>query len=169
MTGLMVVLRLTHIVLGVFWAGTIFFMVTFVQPVLGESGPEAGRFMQRLRKRGFFEIVPLAAFLTILSGVLMLWQLSGGFSSEWMGTPTGVSLSLGGTAAIVAFVIGMAVMRPSALKLLDTAAALGPEGPTADQQRQMEALRRRGGLAAQSVAVLLLVAVAAMAIARYAY
>ncbi len=42
MHAVMIALRLLHILLGVFWAGTLFFIVTFLEPSVRAAGPEGG-------------------------------------------------------------------------------------------------------------------------------
>jgi uncharacterized membrane protein len=164
------VLRLIHIVLGVFWAGTLFFLVLFLAPAMGRAGPDAGKVMIQINKARFFEIMPLAALITILSGVWLMWILSDGFGALFFASRWGMTLTVGGVAALVAFIIGTMVMRPTTLRLLD----LGPRmaASSSDEERQslgaeMEALRSRSQTASRWVALLLLVAVAAMAGARY--
>ena len=166
----MVLLRLLHIVFGVFWAGAIFAMVLFVQPVVRAAGPEGGRFMAQMRERRFFDVLPVTAALTILSGFELYRRLSAGFNAEWIRSPYGMSLTVGGLAAIVAFVIGMFVMRRATLRVLDLAqeAQRAAEGPARDAViAQMDPLRTQAMISARWVAALLLVSVVAMAVARY--
>src|SRR2546426_4742723 len=64
----MILLRVIHILPGVFWAGATFFLVGFLQPVVAASGPEGGRLMQRLTSQKRFQMaMPVAAGVTILS------------------------------------------------------------------------------------------------------
>lgn len=169
MDVLVVALRLIHVFCGVFWAGTIFFMVSFLQPAVRAAGPAGGQFMQRLAATRFLTIVPVLAVLTILSGIVLLWRVSGG-SAEWMGSPVGVTLSAGGTAAIVAFLIGFFVMRRATLRVLAIGQVVQAAGspPSPEQQADIQALQRRARVSALWVAALLLVAVVTMAVARYA-
>src|SRR3989475_10257866 len=62
----MILLRVIHILSGVFWAGATFFLVGFLQPVVAASGPEGGRLMQRLTSQKRFQMaMPVAAGLRI--------------------------------------------------------------------------------------------------------
>jgi len=45
------ILRVIHILLGVFWAGAVFMVALFVQPAIAASGPEGGKVMGALVKR----------------------------------------------------------------------------------------------------------------------
>src|SRR5438034_5087899 len=73
----MILLRVIHILSGVFWAGATFFLVGFLQPVVAASGPEGGRLMQRLTSQKRFQMaMPVAAGLTILSGLALYGRVS---------------------------------------------------------------------------------------------
>ena len=50
--ALLIVLRLLHIVLGVFWVGAVVFIAFLLFPSVRESGPAGGAVMQRLMGRG---------------------------------------------------------------------------------------------------------------------
>jgi hypothetical protein len=168
--SVVLVLRLVHIILGVFWAGSIFFLVLYLAPALGRLGPDGGKVMAQLDRARFFEVMPLVALVTILSGAWLMWIGSGGFGTLYFTSRWGLSLTVGALAALAAFVIGTAVMRPASKRLL----ALGPRVAAAasDEERQrlgaeVGALGRRARVASLWVAGLLLIAVAAMAGARY--
>src|SRR2546428_10029134 len=63
----MILLRVIHILSGVFWAGATFFLVGFLQPVVAASGPEGGRLMQRLTSQKRFQMaMPVAAGVATL-------------------------------------------------------------------------------------------------------
>ena len=83
---LLLVLRLLHIVCGVFWAGSVIYMALFIIPAVKASGPEGGKFMQQLGKTGYPIVVMIAAIVTILAGLMLMWKLSGGFQPIWFST-----------------------------------------------------------------------------------
>jgi len=166
----MILLRLIHILCGVFWAGTLIFVVTFLEPSVRAAGPEGARVMQALLRRHYLNIMPVIAALTILSGLDLLRRVSGGFHPSWFGSAPGLTLTAGSVVSVIAFAIGVFVMRPATLRIggLMAEAAAAPEGPPRDAiVARAQALRRRSSLAARWVASLLAIAVVTMAIARY--
>lgn len=170
MDAFMIALRLLHVVLGVFWAGALFFMAWFLIPSVQDVGPDGAKVVQRLQQRGFMNIVPIAAVITILSGVGLMWRVSAGFQPAWSRSPTGMALAIGAVAGIIAFAVGVGVMRPATMKAgaLTLALAELKDASARDaRMAEIQALRARSATAARTVAVLLLVAVAAMAVARY--
>jgi len=169
MNGMLVVMRLLHILTGVFWAGTLIFVALFLQPSVAEAGPEGGKVMMAMARRRFMDIMPVVALITVVSGVWLLWHVSGGFSSAWMGSPLGITLSIGGTAAIIGLIVGVTVLRPSMMKAMALAqGAAQLSGAEKDAQlAAAAALRGRAAVAGRIIASLLAVAVIAMAVARY--
>lgn len=166
---MMVALRIIHIGSGVFWAGSLLFLAFFLAPAVGRAGPEGGRVMQELQKARLMHVIPLAALLTILSGAWLMWTLSGGLHPRFFGTGYGMSLSLGAAASILAFVIGLAVMRPTQLRMGELGGRMA--GATDDERPRLAAemtrLRTRSARASLAMAWLLIVAVVTMAVARY--
>lgn len=168
--GTTVLLRIIHVLFGVFWAGTIFFLAAFLVPAVRRTGPEGGKVMYQLTRSHFIVALPLMAILTILSGLAMFWRTSGGMNAGWMASDPGRVLSLGALAALVAFAIGMTVQRPATLKIamiVDQIQATGGGAPTPDQSAQIAALQQRAVLSLRWIAALLAVTVVCMAIFRY--
>jgi uncharacterized membrane protein len=153
-------LRLLHVVGGVYWGGAIFFTVLFLGPSIRDAGPDGAKVMQRIQARGFMTWTPIVALLVILSGIELLRRISGNFHPAWFGTPGGITYSTGMLVTIVAFVIGFFVMRPAMAEAGRLAAAGG------DMSR-VNALRARATAMSRIVAVLLLIAVVTMAVGRY--
>lgn len=170
-TALLITLRLTHIVCGVYWAGTIFFFTSYLEPSLRDLGPDGGKVMIKLFERGYLTVLPVIATAAVLSGWWLLWITSGGFDASYMGTPTGISLSTGGLLATVALLVGLFVMRPTANRIWGIARELPQvtdEGRRGALMAEMGALRGKTGMAARTIFGLLVLAVSLMAIARYA-
>ncbi len=170
MNLLVLTVRLLHIVLGVFWAGTLIFFAAFLVPAVQDVGPDGGKVMAALQRRRFLDVMPIAAALTILSGLWLYWRMSAGFNPAWVTSRVGLALGLGGLAALVAFGIGVGIMRPATLRAGALAAGLAqsPEGPDrAAQLSTVQQLRGRVAAAGRLVAALLTVATALMAVARY--
>ena len=170
MSLLVITLRLVHVVLGVFWAGTLIFFALFLGPSVRDAGPDGAKVMAGLLRRRFLEVMPAVALLTILSGLWLYWRTSAGLTSVWVTSPAGLAFGLGGVLSVVAFVIGVGIMRPATLRAgaLARELATAPEGPERTARAAtVQQLRRRGMIAGRAVAVLLALVTALMAVARY--
>lgn len=156
--ALLLLMRLLHILTGIFWVGTMMFNTAFLFPALKDAGPDGAKVAAGLAKRNFMVIMPVVALVTILSGLWLLWRVSGGFQSAFMSTGMGMAISLGATCAIVAFIIGVVVVRPAMVQSM----ALAQSDP-----QRAQVLRVRGDVAGRVVTALLVLAATAMAVARY--
>lgn len=169
MTELMVVLRVIHIGGGVFWAGAMLFVVLFLEPSVREAGPDGAKVMSGVQRRGFMNVMPVIAILTILSGLWLTWQVSAGFSRAWIMSPVGHTYLTGAVAGLAAAVVGIGMLRPRILRAGAIARTLvnldEPQRETA--REEIVALRTGARRAGRWVAGLLLVAVVTMAVARY--
>lgn len=166
-----VVLRLVHILGGIFWVGSGLFTSLFLMPTLARSGPVAAQVMAGLQRRRLFTALPVAAVLTILSGLRLMWILSAGFSREYFATSVGHTLASAGGAAIVAFIFALTVVRPAAMRAGRLAESLAnaslSEGERQRIGAEMGRLGRRSAVASAIVVALLVLAAAGMAVARY--
>lgn len=166
----LVLLRVVHVLCGVFWAGALIFVVIFLEPSIRGSGPEGAKVMRALIQRNYLNVVPIVAALTILSGLWLMWIVSGEFSAAWFRSGVGMTLTFGSLVAFAAFLIGVHVLRPSVLRI-GPLAQVAAEAPAGRKKEAMLAgvqrLRRRAMVAGRWVAALLAVAVVAMAAGRY--
>jgi len=170
MQPIVVVARLLHVGLGVFWAGTIFFVFFLLEPSVRASGPAGGSVMQALDKKGMFKILPIAALFTILSGAYLYWHDSGGLMGSWFSTAFGLAMTVGAVTAIVAYIIGLSLMRPAQIQIGTLASSLPGQESDVERARvagEIESLKERSRSYLRSIALLLLVTVVAMAVARY--
>jgi uncharacterized membrane protein len=169
-TTLIIALRLVHILAGIFWVGTTLFLAFFLAPALGSAGPAGGAVMGGLQRRGMMTALPVAALLTLASGTWLYQLVSGGSIAAFMRSPTGAALAGAGTLALLTFVLGMALARPTAMaaaRLSQELSAVTDEAERARRQEQLRALQRRNAVVSRVVALLLIAAAAGMAVARY--
>ncbi|HEV8356767.1 MAG TPA: hypothetical protein VGQ17_08405 [Gemmatimonadales bacterium] len=169
--AVLLLLRLVHVLSGVFWVGGFMLFARFVFPATRAVGPAAGPVVDQLvRVRKLPRALLGAASLTILSGLGLFWRDSAGFSSAWMASPTGRVFGFGALLSIAAFVVGVSVNNPAAQRLGAITAAIQAQGgpPNPEQAAEMQRLQTRLGVGMQIITVLVLLATAAMALARYA-
>jgi hypothetical protein len=166
----LIILRILHIAAGVFWVGAAALFFFFVEPTVKELGPTGGAFMGHLSKVKKMPLVILmSAGLTVLAGILLYLRASGGFDVDWITTATGLTFTIGGLAAIIAFLIGVTVVKPAVDRLGALGAEIQASGgqPSKAQAVQLQAVERKLKMVGRTNIALLTVAVVAMAIARY--
>jgi hypothetical protein len=170
MLVLLLILRVIHILGGVFWAGSSFLMTAFVEPTVRGAGDDGRRFMGRFAAQsGFTTAMLIAASATVAAGLWLWWIVSDGLSRAWLETGRGAGLTIGIVAASIAYVVGYVMQNRSIRRLVAiggrVAASGGPPSPeqAAEMTRLTDTVRKGGRI----VMVLLLIAVTLMATARY--
>ena len=170
MDALLILFRIVHVGSAMSWFGGSIIAAFFLQPTaaaLGQAGQPFMDHLMRRRRMGVF--FPIVSGLTILSGVALYWRDSGGLQADWISSPTGLAFTIGGLAAIAAFIGGAILIGPSiaAQTAVQQELALGDGNPTAAQRQQLERADRRLQLATRIDWPLLLLAGLTMAVARY--
>jgi uncharacterized membrane protein len=161
--------RIIHVVGGVIWVGSMFFVTIFLLPAMNEAGPDAGKVMAALTRRNFMIVIPIIALLTILAGVWLLYRVSMGFNEAYLSSGPGRTYSLGATFAIVAFLIGMTITRPTMGKIMALSQSAATASPEERQSimAQVGALRAKATLWGKVVLFLLLGTATLMSLGRY--
>jgi uncharacterized membrane protein len=163
-----IILRLIHILAGVFWAGTAFLIAGFLVPTMRATGREGGVFIQHLMQtRRLQMFLGIAMLLTVLSGVTMYARLASATHGAWAGTAPGIAYGVGAVAAIVGGVAGAFVGSSAGRRLAAIGASIGAGGPSPEQQTEMGRLQARIRLGTRVAAGLLAISAGAMAVARY--
>ena len=167
---MIILLRLIHILAGVFWTGAAIVTAVFLVPSIRALGPAGGPVMQQIagvRKLPLYFMG--AGIFTVLSGISLYWRASGGFTNAWMHSGSGATFGIGAVFALAAMIVGMAVATPAAKRASALGAAMAGAGrpPSPEQMAEMQQLQARLGKAGALGAALLVLATAAMAIARY--
>lgn len=165
-----VVLRLIHILGGAFWLGAAVTMFVFLQPTAQATSTEGQRFMLHLlRDRRFSEVVLVAALLTGVAGAILFWRDTNGLQLASMTQPGSLGFTVGGVAGGIALLGFVFVGYPSGRRMIAISNRLEAErrAPTEDEQRILAAAQRVLNRTGSTVIVLLVLAAAAMATARY--
>ena len=162
--------RLVHIVGGVLWVGAAVFIAAFLLPSARAIGPAAGPMMRELTGvRRLPVYLQLTSIATVLSGIVLAWRDAGSMGVRWFEQGPGLVFGIGGILAITGATIGLGVSSPTARRLGALSATLQAQGraPSPEEQGQLTQLQDRLFTVSRVIALLLLLASAAMAGARY--
>jgi uncharacterized membrane protein len=164
-----VILRLFHIVAGAFWLGAAVTMFAFLQPTAQATAPDGQRFMLHLlRNRRFSEAVLVAALLTGVAGAILFWRDTN-LELDSMTRAGSLGFTIGGVAGGLALLLFVFVGYPAGRRLISVGSRLESEGrpPSEDEGRILASAQRVLNRVGVTVLVLLVIAAAAMATARY--
>jgi uncharacterized membrane protein len=166
MTYLIWLLRIIHIVGGVFWVGGTLIMTFFIGPTVGATAEAGQRFVGHLMNELKFSTrMSIAAGLTILAGFILYWIDSQGFTSAWMSSDAGRGFGIGAGFALIGFVFGMMIGRTT--KAMAQLGAQIQGKPSQNQMEQLQSLRKRQTTVSAISAAALVLATIFMAVARY--
>ncbi len=161
------VLRLIHIICGVFWVGGDLVYFGFIEPVARQLGPESAKFMEFLMAR---QKLPVAlswtSRLTVLSGVLLFLRDSDMFRSMWMTSTVGIGFGIGAVLGIAAMSLGEFILDPTAKRMGMIGSSI-QGAPTPEQAAELNMLGVRMTKVGLIETVLSVGALAVMATARY--
>jgi len=173
MTPLLIaVLRVVHVLAGCFWLGTMLLNAGFLLPATQAAGPAGGQVMKQIvQVRRLPMFLNVAVLTVLITGGILFWWASGGLSVSWLTSPSGVGWSIGSLLAVAAALLGQFVNAPIARRLGQLAATIQAAGspPPEATITEMKRLQMRLLHATQLAAILLVLATAAMAAARYSW
>lgn len=166
MNVLLLVLRLLHILGGVFWVGGALAMNFFVGRTIGATGEAGKQFAGHLMGRtGFSPFMTYSAITSVIAGFILYGIDSNWFTSAWQSSGPGVGFGLGALFALIGFVTGM--MNGSNNRKMGRLGSQIQGKPTAEQVSQMAAIQKQQAWVVPVNTYSLLLALALMAIARY--
>ena len=162
----MVILRMLHIVFGVFWAGSAIFFAAILQPRLQKLGPAIqGPVMAAL--------IPVmgpaligSAVITIVAGSALAIRLRWGHLDTFLSTGWGWAILLGFVVSIGAISTGITTIV-LANRMINLGKSVGESGPTPEQAAQLQRIASRLPRLARSTALMVLIAIGTMASARF--
>jgi uncharacterized membrane protein len=166
MNYLTLILRLIHIVGGIFWVGGALLMNFFVAPTLRATGDAGKQFAGHLMgKTRFSMLMTIAAYSTVIAGFLLYGVDSQWFTSQWLSSSTAVGFGIGAMFALVGLATGI-MNGMNNTKLARLGAQIQGK-PTPEQAAALGAIMKQQGWVVPVNTWSLILAVFFMAIARY--
>jgi uncharacterized membrane protein len=161
----LILLRLAHVLGGIFWVGSALVLAWFLGPA--QAAEPGSRVLERvLMERKLAICLGVAMLLTLASGFTLYGRMAmaGG---DWTSSAPGMAFGLGGLAALLAALMGIAVGATSGRRMATLGREIQQGGPDPARVQELARLQARAGRIGRMASVLLLFAAAAMAVARY--
>jgi len=162
--------RALHVLLGAIWLGTAVLMAFFLTPAVEEAGPEGGKVMMGIARRGMLTFIASVAGTTVLTGLWLYWHFTDGLDASIRESMGGRVFGLGGLLGLAAAVVGGSVVSRNVKKLMELgaqAAAATDAGARSQLMQQAAAARKRVATGGRIVAILLMVTIVLMALGHY--
>ena len=158
-------LRIIHIVGGVFWVGGTLIMTFFIGPTVGAIGEPGQKFVNHLMNNlKFSNRMAIASGSTVLAGFI-LYALDARAGEAWQRSSFAIGLGIGAGFALIGFVAGILIGRT-----MRTMVEVGGQiqgKPSPDQMARLQQLQKRQITYSMTATVTLILATVFMAIARY--
>lgn len=161
----LIVVRLIHIVPGTMWVGMSVFAAFILEPRLKVLGPELAAETARSINKIMGPILLVLGLVTIGAGFSVLARTPGRDSSELFDTDWGWAIGVGVIASMVSFILGFAT-GAIAIRVGRIRSA-GGDSPTSEQIAQLARLSGLLSLFGKLAALGTVIAVGAMASARF--
>ena len=168
--ALVIVFRLLHILAGAFWFGGVAVSARFIFPAAFALGPAAAPFMDQLgRVRKLPMNLLSSGVVTVIAGFVLYWNASASTGGAWPRSIAAKIIGAGALLSLIALTIGVTVNLPTVKKINGLSAEIQAQGTpaSAEQLAGLKGLQAKLMTAIRIVAVLLLLATASMAVARY--
>jgi len=166
MNYLTLILRLAHIVGGVFWVGAGLAMNFFFGPTMRETGDAGRQFGGHLMtKTRMITVMNISVYSTVIAGIWLYGIDSQWLTSPWMHSSSGVGFTIGAVFGLIGFITGL--MNGSNNQKLAKLGAQIQGKPTPEQAAQLGAIAKQQGWVVPVSSYALLLAVIFMAISRY--
>jgi len=165
LTYLIVILRLIHILSGVFWVGSTIFLSFFVMPTIQATAGAGQKFLIYLvAKRPLGVAIDISARLTAIAGGFLYWIDSDGLTSGWLYSGPGWGFGIGGLFGLIGLIFDMLAVKQ--IKILSKTVSIQGEPPLEQMDHFRSTQKRLGDFSAIS-GIVLVVALLCMATARY--
>jgi len=168
--ALLYVLRLLHIVAGIFWVGGVMIVAWYILPTVRALGPGGAPMMNQLVQQRRLPLrLLISGWVTVLAGIVLYIRAGSLSTSAFYASWPGRIFGLGGLLGVIVVLMGTFGNVPTTKRMMALSAQIQASGgaPAADQAAEMQRLQKRLWLLAQTAAVLLTIAAVCMAIARY--
>jgi hypothetical protein len=162
-------IRALHVLCAGTWLGMVVFAVFWLNPMMHDFGPDAGKIGASLEKHRFMMAIPSISGITVLTGFYLFWRFTGAFSPDVMHSTSAMVFGTGGLLGFIALMIGALVVGRSMKRVIQLGgqAATASEGDRRRLVGEMTALRHRAEVGTHVVLGLLAITTVLMAIGHY--
>jgi uncharacterized membrane protein len=162
-----IIVALVHLVFATTWLGSVFFYNFVLMPELRKLDAAAEVAVSRAVSHAMRPLLGISALVTIVSGLVMMVQLHSQHPGSFSSTRWGLSLIVGAVLSLLVVAMVLFVQAPAGRKLVRLANNVQGREPESDERRQFRHLRSTISTVGWLSTIVLFLALATMAIARY--
>ena len=165
-----IVLRLLHIVAGVFWVGAAITTTFFTMPTARAAGPIGGQFMGQFMSRTHYSRYMLAAgLITVATGGLLYWDFYADIAWSLSDPGPETIFAIGGLLSVIVALVANIAFPRIGKRLGGIAMAIQAQGSaTPAQVVERDRLTRTNAQLSMALTLMLITTTAFMAVGRFA-
>ncbi len=164
---ILMVLRIVHIVFGIYIAGSYLFMVPILEPRLKSLGPATQSSVMRALMPILTPINAISFIIIIGTGVAMTLIMRSGALNTLFITAWGWAMIIGLAATVAASVVGFGFLMPTGIRMDKLGRSIEGRAPNPDEGKQLHQLAARVETLSRVNLVLIVIALATMVASRY--
>ena len=166
MTTLMI-LRIVHIVFGIYIAGSYLFLVPILEPRLKRLGPAIQSPVMRALMPILTPINAISFIIIIGTGLAMTLIMRSGALNTLFVTTWGWAMIIGLVATLAVCVVGFGFLMTTGFRMDKLGRSIEGRAPTPDEGKQLHQLSARIETLSRVNLVLIVIALATMIASRY--
>ena len=166
MTTLMI-LRIVHVVFGIYIAGSYFFLVPILEPRLKRLGPAIQSPVMRALMPILTPINALSFIIIIGTGLAMTLIMRSGALNTLFVTTWGWAMIIGLVTTLAVAVVGFGFLMTTGFRMDKLGRSIEGRAPTPDEGKQLHHLSARIETLSRVNLVLIVIALATMIASRY--
>ena len=161
------VLRIIHVVFGIYIAGSYLFMVPILEPKLKRLGPAIQGPVMRAVMPIMLPINGASFIILIGTGVAMTLIFRSGTLDTLLVTGWGWAMIIGLVATVAVTVIGFGFLAPTGMRMDKLGQSIEGRAPTPAEGQQLQQLSTRVDTLSRTNLVLVIIATVTMILSRY--
>jgi len=167
MGGLLTLLRIIHVVFGIYLAGSYLFVVPILEPRLRRLGPAIEGPVMRAIMPVMTPLNGISFIIVIVTGVAMTLILRWGALDTLLVSGWGWAIIIGSVATLAIVIIGFGILSPTGARLGKLGRSIEGRAPTPSESQQLQQLSARVDMFSRINLALVIIALATMLAARY--
>ncbi len=163
----LMVLRIVHVVFGIYIAGSYLFLVPILEPRLKRLGPAIQGPVMRALMPILTPINAISFIIIIGTGMAMTFIMRSGALNTLFVTAWGWAIIVGFVVTIAAGVVGFGFLMTTGMRMDKLGRSIEGRAPTSEEGQQLQQLSHRVETLSRVNLVLIVIALATMVASRY--
>ena len=167
MATAIVILRIIHVVFGIYIAGSYLFMVPILEPRLKRLGPAIQSPVMRALMPILTPVNAISLIIIILTGVALTLIMRWGALNTLFVTAWGWAMIIGLAATVAVVVVGFGFLMPTGLRMERLGRSIEGRAPNPEEGQQLQQLSARVETLSRFSLTFVVIALVTMVLSRY--